>query len=161
MQADTVSLTRNHMAFLQFNSSASCHLETKNLQLDVLFHASQHKSAGVHNTSAQSESRWVDGKKHTEWGQSHVETKLTVMTCIYSRCLGFGIRRERVGWWSWALVRKTEERQTEETVGWMEEEEPRMWEWRHHEWDHTDMEGRWQENLDWNRSSIWTSTWSQ
>lgn len=91
----------------------------------------------------------VDGKKYTycslTTGQSHVDTNLT-MICIYSR-VGFWIGREgemmilssgEKDFQSWA----------EKTASWTEEDGLRLWEWRQHEGDHTDMEGRSRGNVE-------------
>lgn len=128
------------MVFLQFNSSASCDLETNNrrhLNIQVwrnIIHASFSRGSNTqfavnirwkisyqmqfHNMKVQEYAtnllnlspHCVDGKKYTDWrhtGQSHVDTNLTMMICICSRCFGFWIGRESVRWWFWALVRNT------------------------------------------------------
>lgn len=53
------------------------------------------------------------------------------------------------------------ERQAEETAEWTGKEGLRLREWRQHEGDHTDTEGKGRRNLDWNRSSIWSFSESQ
>lgn len=97
----------------------------------------------------------VHGKKYTycslTTGQSHVDTNLTMMIRIYSR-VGFWIGRKgemmilssgEKDFQSWGA-----ERQAEKTASWTEEDGLRLWEWRQHEGDHTDMEGRSRGNVE-------------